>query len=154
MSAAVFCVGLDLSIVLLSARDAWGLWHHRHFPNQSQSCGKIHLSTSLQRTLKNKVYDSLFRGYPAGLGPYNQVKGEERRRVCGSRVLLLLGSRVGCLGFLGFTLLIDEIKTQEGELQRGRGKAGLLTWSVIEVIQGFLKGKINGWCDLALYLVV
>lgn len=51
------------------------------------------------------------------------------------------------------SLFIDEFKTQE-ELKRGKGKVGSLQWSVIEVTQGFLKGKLHGWGDLALYLAV
>lgn len=71
----VFCVGLDLSIVMLGMPG--DLWHPQTFPEPEP---KSWQDASQQQPSANFEKQSLlliFRGYPAGLGLYNQVEGKE-----------------------------------------------------------------------------
>ena len=113
-----FCASLSLSIAMLPTRNAWG--HspgpegnpHRHWLFQSQCCGwtgpdgsycdcKMLLSNNHQGTLKEQGL--LLTALGEHLAHWSHTA---RSLVEGDRVqvLLLLRSRVGCLGFCRFPL--------------------------------------------------
>lgn len=60
-----------------------------------------------QRTLKNKVYYSqVLESTRHAQEPHRAIMGKERGIECGPGILSLFGLRVGCIGFLRFTLYL------------------------------------------------
>lgn len=68
---------------------------------------------------KNKVYYT--GGYTACFGPHSKVTGESKREY-GPRVQSLLGLRMGCLGFLRFTLLGIKMWEEKSRIAHSNGQ--------------------------------
>lgn len=97
------------------------------------------------------------RGYVACLGPHGEVKSwrwweREKERNTKALGFCLTGLRVGVTRFassLCWTNLNVKAKLKRG----GNGVTQVVIY-VDQITQGFLKGRFQGYGDLALYLVV